>query len=110
MKRLLLSLVPLALAAGCAGPVTTEAPRAPDGETLTPQAAQSRVAPGASKAEVAAALGPALQVDFDDGHAVWAYRWPDAAEPRNTRAASELVILFDSAGRVQKLRLRPAYH
>jgi len=109
MKRLLLACLPLALAAGCAGLVPTEAPRAPDGEALTPQAALARVTPGAAKADVAAAIGPALRIDFDDGHSIWAYRWPDAAMPRDTRAATELVILFDRDGRVQKLRLRPGY-
>ena len=112
MKRLRVALItglPLVLAAGCAGPLPTQAPRTPGGEALTPQAAQALIAPGAAKADVAAALGPALQVDFDNGHAVWAYRWPDAAAPRDTRAATELVILFDREGRVQKLRLRPGY-
>jgi len=101
MKRLWLLLLPAVLAA-CASAV-------PDAPRMTPQAAQALVAAGAAKADVEAALGPALRIDFDDGHTVWAYRWPDAREPHDTRAASELVILFDRAGRVQKLRLRPGY-
>ena len=59
------------------------------------------------KAEVAAALGPAIVIPFDDGNAVWVYRWPGAE--RTPRAATELVLLFDAAGLLTKARLRPGY-
>jgi outer membrane protein assembly factor BamE (lipoprotein component of BamABCDE complex) len=78
----------------------------PAGNTLTPQAAMDTLAIGSStKAEVAAALGPAIVIPFDSGYEVWAYRWPGA--DRSTRAATELVLLFDPAGRLAKARIRP---
>lgn len=82
------------------------AAHSPGGEALTPQAAFDRVGVGPStKAEVEAALGRAIVVSFDSGYAVWVYRWPGA--DRSTRAATELVLLFDPGGRVAKRRLRP---
>jgi hypothetical protein len=78
---------------------------APAGEPLTPEAARERVAPGrSSKAEVAAALGPAIVIPFDSGYEVWVYRWPGA--DRKPREATELVLLFDPAGRLAKSRVR----
>ncbi|MDN3922361.1 hypothetical protein [Roseateles violae] len=111
--RLLALLLCLSLAA-CAGTRRGEpAPggpgfaQGPAGEALTPQAAVARVVLGRSgKAEVAAALGPAIVIDFDSGYAVWVYRWPGA--DKSPRAATELVLLFDPAGLLRKLRLRPA--
>lgn len=65
-----------------------------------------RVALGQSrKAEVAAALGPAIVISFDSGYEVWVYRWPGA--DRTPRAATELVLLFDPAGVLTKARVRP---
>ncbi len=80
----------------------------PTGGTLSPQAAMDTLAIGTStKADVVAALGPAIVIPFDSGYEVWAYRWPGA--DRTPRAATELVLLFDPAGRVAKARIRPGY-
>jgi len=78
------------------------------GQPLAPKAAMDLVAIGkSSKAEVAAALGPAVVITFDSGNAVWVYRWPGA--DRSSRAATELVLLFDASGLLANARLRPGY-
>jgi outer membrane protein assembly factor BamE (lipoprotein component of BamABCDE complex) len=67
-----------------------------------------------TKAEVAAALGEALVISFDNGFEVWAY---ELGGDRPTRAAwgnpnagsgAEFVILFAPSGVVAKTRIRPA--
>ena len=50
---------------------------------------------GSSKAEMAEMFGPGKEMRFDDGREVWAYDYGKA----------ELVVLFDSAGRVAKARM-----
>lgn len=60
-----------------------------------------------TKADVTAALGQATVIAFDSGFEVWVYRWPGAQG--TTRAATELVILFEPSGIVQKTRVRPGY-
>jgi len=78
------------------------------GQALAPQAAMDLVAIGkSSKAEVAVALGPAVVIPFDSGKAVWVYRWPGADQ--TSRAATELVLLFDASGLLANVRLRPGY-
>lgn len=102
-------------AAGCAGfggfdpaPQGPGSARTPAGQPLAPQAAADVIAVGtSSKADVAAALGPAIVMRFDSGYEVWVYRWR-GAEP-TTRAATELVVLFNPAGVASKVRLRPGY-
>ncbi len=59
-----------------------------------------------TQAEAMAALGPATEIRFDSGYAVWVYR-ARAAEPDADRA--EFVILFAPSGVVKKTRLRPAH-
>lgn len=83
--------------------------RMPTDQTLTPQAAKDRVVLGkSSRAEVSAALGSkAIVIPFDSGYEVWVYRWP--GPDKTTRAATELVLLFEPSGLVKKLRLRPGY-
>lgn len=82
--------------------------RTPAGQPLAPQAAMDMIAIGRStKADVASALGKAIVIVFDSGYEVWVYRWPGA--DRTTRAATELVVLFDPSGRVTKVRVRPGY-
>jgi len=82
--------------------------RTPTGESPAPQAAMNKVVLGKStKADVAAALGPAIVVSFDSGYEVWVYRWRGA--DTTTRAATEVVLLFDPSGRATKARLRPGY-
>jgi len=58
-----------------------------------------------TQAEARAALGPATEIQFDSGYAVWVYR-ARAAETEADRA--EFVILFAPSGVVKKTRLRPA--
>ncbi|MBC7435293.1 MAG: hypothetical protein H7332_04400 [Bdellovibrionales bacterium] len=75
--------------------------------TMTLQRATELAVPGrATKADIAAALGPAGVVRFDSGYEIWVYR-ERPAQPNADSA--ELVILFTPAGVVQKARVRPAY-
>jgi hypothetical protein len=76
-------------------------------KALTMQSAQGMVAPGtSSKADVAAALGPATVVRFDSRYEVWVYR---EKPPKSTAPGAEFVILFAPSGIVQKTRIRPRY-
>ena len=91
--------------AGCAGPAP---PPSPLPANVTPQAAQAELVPGRStKADVAAALGPATVLHFDSGYELWVYRKPGA--DRDPRTSSEFVVLFTPSGVVKKTRVRPAY-
>ena len=100
---------------GCAGtgsfdpsPPGAGSVRTPAGQTLAPPAAMDTIAVGKStRAEVAAALGPAVVVPFESGYEVWLYRW--AGADRTPRAATELVVLFAPSGLATKVRLRPGY-
>ena len=101
--------------AGCTATGTLEpAPegpgsaRTPAGESPAPQAAMNMVVLGKStKADVVAALGTAIVISFDSGYAVWVYRWRGA--DTTSRAATELVVLFDPSGLATKARVRPGY-
>jgi hypothetical protein len=63
------------------------------------------VIPGrTTRAELLAAFGPTKSVGFDSGHETWLYE-ANAAGGRHT----ELVLLLDRAGVVQKMRRRPPY-
>jgi len=57
-----------------------------------------------TKADVRAALGEAVVVDFESGYEVWVYRerLPEKAKP----PAAELVLLFDPSGTLAKTRIR----
>ena len=82
--------------------------RTPTGESLAPQAAMDMIAIGKStKADVSSALGKAIVIPFDSGYEVWVYRW--AGSDRTTRAATELVVLFEPSGLATKVRVRPGY-
>lgn len=59
-----------------------------------------------TQAQALAALGPATEIQFDSGYAIWVYR-ARAAETDADRA--EFVILFAPSGVIKKTRLRPAY-
>lgn len=75
------------------------------GQILSAQAAKEAVSIGKStKADVRAALGQALVVDFDSGYEVWVYRerLKDKAPP----PAAELVLLFAPSGVLSKTRIR----
>ncbi len=75
--------------------------------TMSLQNAQDTVVVGqTTQAQTLAALGPATEIRFDSGYAVWVYR-ARAVEPGADRA--EFAILFAPSGIVKKTRLRPAY-
>jgi hypothetical protein len=101
--------------AGCAGTGTFDPPpdgpgaaRTPTGQSLAPQAAMGMITTGKStKADVSSALGKAIVIPFDSGYEVWVYRWP--GPDKTTRAATELVVLFEPSGLATKLRVRPGY-
>jgi len=60
---------------------------------------------GSTKNEVRAALGDAKAMRFDAGYELWTYQW---GPPERPLAQTEYVILFDTARRVVKSRLRSA--
>ena len=70
---------------------------------MPPQAAAQAVVAGRStKAELAARLGDADRLAFDNGYEVWVYR------ERPVRAGqAEVVVLFAPDGVVKKVRVRP---
>ena len=105
----LLTLASLVCIAGCAvlQPPAAKPAEAPLGpaEIRSAQAAQEAVTIGKStKADVRAALGEAIVVDFESGYEVWVYRerLPEKAKP----PASELVLLFEPSGILTKTRVR----
>jgi len=95
--------------AGCAvpvaGPLVIEKPESSAlAPGVSPQAAREAVVIGKStRAEVAAALGPATIVRFDSGYEVWVYRTSDTG--RTADSPSEFVILFAPNGVVKKTRV-----
>jgi len=114
LRRLAASMACVAIA-GCAG-LGMSHPSArvpgwmgtPTDASLAPQAAMEMIAVGrSSKIEVRSALGQAIVIAFDSGYEVWVYRW--AGADGTTRAATELVVLFEPSGLATKLRLRPGY-
>jgi len=112
---LVVAAVTACLCAACAGtglfepsPDGPGAVRTPTGQSLAPQAATDMIAIGKStKADVSSALGTAIVIPFDSGYEVWVYRWP--GRDKTTRAATELVLLFDPSGVATKMRIRPGY-
>jgi hypothetical protein len=107
VKPILLACV---LVAGCSileSPGTRKSEAMPLGpaEVRSARAASDAIAIGKStKADVRAALGEAVVVDFESGYEVWVYkeRPPEKAKP----PASELVLLFDPSGVLTKTRIR----
>lgn len=109
MKALFACIV-VALLAGCAetGSLREDSPGFIQARGITPQGASDVISVGRStKADVAAALGRAIVIPFDNGYEIWVYRWR-GAQP-TTRAATELVVLFEPSGLVRKTRVRPGY-
>lgn len=108
--RTCIALVCCLALAGCAGPTwfggSSDVPPFSN-PALTMQSASDRVVVGTSnKADVEAALGAAIVINFDSGHEVWVYR-AKSREP--AEAKPEFVILFSPDGVVRKTRLRPGY-
>lgn len=93
MKRVAAGCLALLLGA-CAAP----APMAPLPEAALLAHAQPDVA---TSAAMAAAFGPARVQRFANGYQVWQYRLI-----RKGPHPAELVLLFDPAGVLRKLRLR----
>jgi hypothetical protein len=74
-------------------------------EVRSVQTAANGIAVGKStKADVRAALGEAVVVDFESGYQVWVYRerLTEKAKPQ----ARELVLLFEPSGKLAKTRIR----
>jgi hypothetical protein len=101
----------LLLLGGCAlpqpPPQPAEKPLGP-GEILSAQAAQDALAIGNStKADVRAALGQAVVVDFASGYEVWVYRERAPEKPQEPPAPrAELVLLFAPSGILSRTRVR----
>jgi hypothetical protein len=109
--KLALALATCAWLAACgtAGRLEANAPgiaqrASPQAAWAAAQAARERVHAGDTREQVATALGPSNIIAFESGWQVWVYRWPGADD--STRAATELVILFEPGGSVRKARVR----
>ena len=94
---------------GCAAlsptPSSREAKPLGRAEVRSAQAASEAIRVGKStKADVRAALGEAVVVDFETGYEVWVYRegLPEKAKP----PVRELVLLFEPSGMLAKTRIR----
>jgi hypothetical protein len=103
MKRVIASLSAILAAAlalgGCA--TTPDEP----GKIVAEDRFAQVVAPGrTTRAELLAAFGPTKAIVFDSGMEAWLYE-ANAGAGRHT----ELVLLLDRAGIVQKMRRRPPY-
>jgi hypothetical protein len=99
MKRFLLIIGSVLALNGCA--------TGPDGagKTVAEDRFAQLVVPGrTTRADLLAAFGPTKTVAFDSGYETWLYE-SDAGAGRRT----ELVLLLDRAGVVQKMRRRPPY-
>ena len=74
-------------------------------EVRSVQSGADAIAVGKStKADVRAALGEAVVVDFDSGYAVWVYK--ESPKEKARPPATELVLLFDPSGVLAKTRVR----
>lgn len=109
MKRALVVAACL-FVAGCAlvQPPPKERPLGP-GETLSARAAGNALVVGKStEAEVRAALGEALVIDFASGYEVWVYRERPAKKEKEEKPPprpTELVLLFAPSGVLAKTRI-----
>ena len=94
-----------ALLAGCAAPP----PPKPVEPQFNARAALSALSIGQStKADVRAALGEAVVVDFPTGYEVWVYRerQQESRPEKSKPPAAELVLLFAPSGILTKTRVR----
>jgi hypothetical protein len=57
-----------------------------------------------TKADVRAALGEAVVIDFESGYEVWVYR--ERLREKATPPATEFVLLFAPSGILQRTRIR----
>ena len=101
-------LVACTLIGGCA--LVQPAPKPASGaygpgEIRSAHAAEYALDIGKStKADVRAALGEAVVVDFESGYQVWVYR--ERAPEKEPAAKAELVLLFAPSGILAKTRVR----
>jgi hypothetical protein len=87
-------------------PAPEAAPLGP-GEIRSAQAANDAVAIGKStKADVKAAFGEAVVIDFDSGYEVWVYR--ERLREKAAPPQAEFVLLFAPTGILAKTRIRRA--
>jgi PBP1b-binding outer membrane lipoprotein LpoB len=99
MKRLIALLAAAIALGGCA----TESNE--PGKIVAEDRFAQQVVPGrTTRVELLAAFGPTRSVSFDSGMEAWLYE-ANAGGGRHT----ELVLLLDRAGVVQKMRRRPPY-
>jgi hypothetical protein len=103
MKRLIATL---SAALAAALPLSGCVSGAPEpGKAVAEDRFSQVVVPGrTTRAELLAAFGPTQSIRFDSGMETWLYE-ADAGAGRHT----ELVLLLDRAGVVQKMRRRPPY-
>jgi len=95
-------LAATALLAGCA---LLQPPPKPAAPAFSAAAAANAVVIGKStKADVLAALGEAVVVDFPSGYEVWVYR--ERRQEKSAAPAPELVLLFEPSGLLAKTRVR----
>ena len=102
MKLVILLAAALALALALGGCATSANE---PGKIVAEDRFAQLVVPGrTTRAELLAAFGPTKSVSFDSGYQTWLYE-TEAGAGRHT----ELVLLLDRAGVVQKMRRRPPY-
>jgi hypothetical protein len=119
LNRLLVAVVAsVAVACTTQQPVPATNRVSPKASAIDPAKAADAIR-GSTKAEVDAAFGPAAIVRFDSGYEVWVYRFVEAVPRKRSdkarsapaaeadAAPSELVLLFNPAGVVAKVRIRP---
>jgi hypothetical protein len=75
-------------------------------ELAAAERSRGAIAPGATRADVLAALGAGQVIAFDSGYEVWVYRVAPPGKPASGK--TELVVLFSPAGLVSKSRVRGA--
>ncbi len=99
MKRLLIAVGAVLAMTGCA-----TAPDEPGKVIAEDRFAQVLVPGRTTRADLLSAFGPTKAIVFDSGDEAWLYE-ANAGAGRHT----ELVLLLDRAGIVQKMRRRPPY-
>jgi hypothetical protein len=86
-------------------PTAAQAPPLRPGEITSAEAAKDTVSIGKSnKADVRAALGEAVIIDFDSGYEVWVYR--ERLRDKSPPPSTEFVLLFAPSGILTKSRIR----
>lgn len=101
--RLASLLAAAILLAGCTVQPQRPAPPFRDARLTVDAASQALIAGRTTRQEARALLGEPEAVPFATGWEAWVYRGKDERGPRE-----ELVLLFDPAGVLTKLRVRPA--